>query len=251
MKRRWTQRDSRFRRKGWDARAPLGTPPMWTPPSSRPAGPVRRRAFTLIELLLVIAILAILAALLLPALVKAKADAKRIQCTGNVKQINLALQMYAGDHGDEFGYFTNDVYYAYKDCLWPYLGLTEAASTNAAVFACPADNVLNHLTLTHYSSYGFNGVARGTNDFGMAQRRFDTVRNPALTALNGEISGGIGISWHDPHPQGQYCNAPNVGGFVDGHASYVKIYWNGLRGVQGFPFFYNPPAGYDYQWTPD
>lgn len=52
--------------------------------------------------------------------------------------------------------------------------------------------------MTHYSSYGSNGAACGSNDFGMAQRPFGTVHEPSKTALEGEISGGIGISWHDP-----------------------------------------------------
>lgn len=37
--------------------------------------------------------------------------------------------------------------------------------------------------------------------------------------------------------------------FVDGHVSCLKIYWNGVNGFDGCPAFYEPPAGYDYEWT--
>src|SRR6185295_9016775 len=60
----------------------------------------RARGFTLIELLVVIAIIAILAAMILPALAAAKEKAKRINCTNDLKQLGMAIMIYAGENRD-------------------------------------------------------------------------------------------------------------------------------------------------------
>src|SRR5690349_19942496 len=64
----------------------------------------RLSAFTIVELLVVIAVIAILATMVLPALHRAKARGRGTQCMNNLRQFGLALQMYADDHDDTLPY---------------------------------------------------------------------------------------------------------------------------------------------------
>jgi len=63
---------------------------------------VKRRAFTLIEMLVVIVVIAILAAMLLPALAKARLSAQRADCANNLRELGLATEIYLGDNAGKF-----------------------------------------------------------------------------------------------------------------------------------------------------
>lgn len=90
-------------------------------PSQKDGAP----AFTLIELLVVIAIIAILAALLLPALARSKAEAIRVKCVNNERQLGIGLTMYADDNRDFFP--------VYQDWgCWGGLGPAPAGTTHGS-----------------------------------------------------------------------------------------------------------------------
>jgi Protein of unknown function (DUF1559) len=217
----------------------------------------------------VIAIIAILAALLLPVFSRAKGAARRTACISNTRQINLALRMYADDHGDAFRAATNQepVYFTYKTSILPYLS-RNGANTNDTLFACPADDFdcslaaiqefflfqnvkgkgFHSLKETYYSSYFFNGLAPDAIETRAAGKAFSSVREPARLILVGELSGAIGLSTHDRRQPQQFNNAKNVLSFVDGHVSYISIYWSGSRKFDDMPCFHDPPTGYEYIW---
>jgi len=109
----------------------------------------RRRAFTLVELLVVIAIIALLIAILLPTLKAARERANRIKCASNLRQIGIALRIYAHDNKGHFPRtlykpkesvmaWWGDPWRNYDDVTAPLALLIRYRLLRAEVFLCPS-----------------------------------------------------------------------------------------------------------------
>ncbi len=237
----------------------------------------------MVELLVVIAVIAILAALLLPALNGAKGKAKRTTCLNNLAQINRAVIMYAGDNNDVLPAVTNTIGSPgtncfgifYKGLVKSYVGLQGASSPQDLVFACPMDtfNYDNgsatrtptgfHLQAAYdYTSYGYNGlggipfpvppyVPDQTNFPGLLGWKLGSINNAGQTILAAEFAAFFPWSWHDPQPPSpgsRSCyNSKDMLSFADGHVGYLPVYWNTNYAL--ITCLYDPPAGYDYKWS--
>ncbi len=184
-----------------------------------------RRAITLVELLVVLAIITILMALAIPAIQRVRGTMDRVKCASNLHQLGLALHHYHNDHrrfppgvtlpkaGEIYPrmtfltrllpYLEKDALYRQAGAAWeldplPFNNATHPAfATTVGIFACPTDNRLNRAQPTHngrtaaLTSYvGVNGTDWTKKDgvfFADSAVSLDTIYDGAsFTIMVGE-----------------------------------------------------------------
>jgi prepilin-type N-terminal cleavage/methylation domain-containing protein len=256
-------------------------------------GKTANSAFTLVELLVVITIIGLLAALLLTALSSARAQTRRTVCLNNLRQLNQGMRMYCDDSQDtspntEGAIFGTQAWSRYRELMRGYVDGDDKPSSRDKIFACPSDTFfikfiktgafiyrpttvhsnLHDNMLFDFSSYGFNGGS-SMRSFafvstpGIGGKKLSSIKEASKTVLLAEACAFYPYSWHQPHSTpgalvvenggAIFNDAKNMVGFVDGHISYTKIYWNtnAPDGIHSLALLYNPPAGYDYKWSGD
>lgn len=167
----------------------------------------RRGAFTIIELLVVVSIIAILAALLLPALSRAKQKGQQAACLSNLHQQALAVLTYAVDNDDRIMPCSyNNPTNSTNPLRWTGLQASYMSLSNR-VYLCPSDQKSKRI------SYGVNELAfvDMTTDLGDPSppppNRLSSFTTPSTTVMSGDL--GTGDDMTTQRPDASIMNAPS------------------------------------------
>jgi prepilin-type N-terminal cleavage/methylation domain-containing protein len=159
-----------------------------------------KQAFTLIELLIVIVILAVLAGILFPVLARAREAAHRVGCMSNFKQFGVAFVLYANDHDDVLinpSDYDKDGTGSGEQALDPYVP-EQPGQTKASVYLCPSDtNVYYQTTLLGGpSNFTWKGypTTYGMNVFLQPPNQQDPDPDQCFTPPSQQLS----VSWTGP-----------------------------------------------------
>jgi prepilin-type N-terminal cleavage/methylation domain-containing protein/prepilin-type processing-associated H-X9-DG protein len=155
-----------------------------------------RRGFTLVELLVVIGIIAVLISLLMPAINRARDSANRIKCGAQLRQMAVAVQLYANDHD---GAILGQVSQHWMPNIRLYIGKKPGDPSVALALICPADTFQGHTTTAMTTtgalrrSYALNNEIPG--DVLNADGSVKTVRRPKLTRLRRAAEIILFVDW--------------------------------------------------------